>query len=219
MLILHLDANKLREDRLHLGDQAAFAGFLASEGLNASVTRADATDRDDLHRTLAELVRQKRTFDVVVAIGHSNSQGIRMAADYFVGWPVFGEYLKPLEPRRLVVIACQAGQWPSARDLFPRLKKLRRLYASPVNATKDLAQFMLALAPVLLEVKAPRAKQVTRAQVAAIVLTGGQIREWTRADIDSADGLLLDLAARAFDPVLRAVPGVIRQVLAGRRRA
>ena len=216
MLILHLDANKLRQDRLHLGEQAAFAAVLAKEGLNAPVTLAEATDRDQLHCMLAELVEQKRTYDVVVAIGHSNSEGIRIAADYFVHWQAFGEYVKPLQPRQLVLIACQAGQWPLARDIFPTLKKLRCLYASPVNATKDLAQFMLALAPILLEVRMPRAKHVTWAQAAAIALTGGQIREWTRADMDSTDGLLLDLAARMFDPVFRSVPAALRRMFTRR---
>lgn len=219
LLILHLDANKLRQDRLHLGQQAAFAGFLANEGLNADVTLADVIDRDQLHSTLAELVAQKRTYDVIVAVGHSNSRGIQIAANYFVEWKAFGEYLKFLEPRRLVLIACQAGQWPSAQDLFLTLKKLRRLYASPVNATKGLAQFMLMLSPVLLEVKAPRATHVTRTQVAAIALTGGQIREWTRSDMNHPDGLLLDLAAKALDPVVRAVPAALREIFTRGRRA
>lgn len=212
LLILHLDTNELRKGGLHLGAQASFAALLANEGLNADVTLADAYHLDDLHATLAKLVTEKRTYDVVVAIGHSNSRGIRIAADHSVEWNVFGEYIKPLEPRRLVLIACQAGQWPSARDLFLTLKKLRRIYASPVNARKNLAQFMLMLAPVLLEVKAPRAKQVTRAQIAALALTGGQIREWTRADTDRPEGLLLDLAAKALDPVAQAVPAALRKM-------
>ena len=216
LLILHLDANKLRHDGLHLGEQAAFTSLLANHGLNAAVVLADTTNQEDLLRTLAELVEKKRTFDVLVAIGHSNSLGIRIAADTFVDWKALGEYLKPLGPRRLVLVACQAGQWPSARDIFLKLKKLRRLYASPVNARKSLAQFMLALAPVLLEVRVPRAKHVTWAQTAAIALTGGQIREWTRADMDSSDGLLLDLAAKMFDPVFRSIPATLRQMFTRR---
>ena len=211
-MILHLDANQLRKDGLHLGAQASVAALLANEGLKADVSLADSYHLDDLHATLAELVTEKRTYDVVVAIGHSTSRGIRIAADHSVGWDVFGEYIKRLEPRRLVLIACQAGQWPSARDLFPKLKKLRRLYACPVNATKNLAQFMLTLAPVLLEVKAPRAKDVTRTQIVAVALTGGQIREWTRADMDRPEGLLLDLAAKALDPIAQAVPAALRKI-------
>lgn len=215
-MILHLDADKLRQDRLHLGEQAAFAALLANQGLNATVALADVTDRESLHRTLADLVERRCTFDVVVVIGHSNSAGIRIATDAFVEWQVFGEYLKPLHPRRLVLIACRAGQWPSARDIFPTLKKLRRLYASPVNATKDLAQFMLALAPVLLEVKGPRAKHVTWAQAAAVALTGGQIREWMRSDMENPDALLLDFAAKLLDPMVRSVPAALRQIFTRR---
>lgn len=215
LLILHLDADKLRRDRLHLGEQAAFIAGLAAVGLDAEVTIADVTDRDNLHRTLSDLVVGKRSFDVVVAIGHSNSTGIRIASNAFAEWSAFGDYLKPLRPRRLVLIACQAGQWPGAVALFGRLRELRRIYASPVNATKDLASFMLALVPHVVAIKVPKKKHLRWMQAAALALTGRQVRMWTRADAREPDGVLFDFAAKLFDRDLQKVPSILRQLFSG----
>ncbi|HMY20806.1 MAG TPA: hypothetical protein PKA58_30990 [Polyangium sp.] len=106
-----------------------------------------------------------------------------------------------------MMIACKAGQWPAATVLFRKLPKLRRIFASPVNASKDLANFMIAMTPYLLEVKAPPDSIVRFGQGALIALTGRQVRQWMRdRDKDDPAGQLLDLAAQWFDPILRNVP-------------
>lgn len=215
LLIVHLDADKLRADRLHLGDQAAIAALFSAYALGADVEVVDGTSRDDLHRSLGVLVQGKRKFDVVVVIAHSNADGIKIAADRdaFVDWEVFATYLKPFQPRRLVLVACQAGRWLAANLIFNKLPLLRRIYASPVNASRDLGALMLALVPHVVGVKVPKKKHVQVAQVAAVALTGRQLRTWNRTDKDEPEGMLLDLAAQFLDQHARRIPAIIQQLL------
>lgn len=211
LLILHLDVEKLRADSLHLGSEAAIAAGFSGVGLAADVAVVEGRDAPDLQRNLAALAERKRVFDVVVAIGHANAEGIVVAARTFVPWATFAAYLKPFEPRRLVLVACQAGRWPAANVLFTKLPKLRRIFASPVDASKDLANFMLLVVPYVVGVKAPTGTAVACAQAVAVALTGRQVREWRR-DTDKGDsaGLLLDLAAQFADPIARQVPQILR---------
>jgi hypothetical protein len=139
LLILHLDAEQLRRDGLHLGKAATFAAALAALGLDADVEVREATDQKDLLSVLADLASQNRAFDVIVAVGHSNSEGIVIAANTRpVPWATFAEYLKPFRPRRLMLVACQAGRWLAADTLFTRLRQLRRIFASPVKCVEGL---------------------------------------------------------------------------------
>lgn len=212
LLIVHLDAERLRADGLHLGEAARFIGALTAVGLTAEVEILDVTDRASLLREFARFAEARRTFDVVVAIGHSNSDGIKLASDErLVSWDAFANYMKPFAPRRLMLIACQAGRWPAADQLFKKLPKLRRIFACPVNASLDLAQFMIGVVPYIVAVRAPRGKAVSWAQAAAIALTGRQVREWKRGtDMGNAEGLLLDLLAQAADPYARQIPALLR---------
>jgi hypothetical protein len=110
-----------------------------------------------------------------------------------------------------MLVACQAGRWPAAEELFRRLPRLRRIFASPVNASLDLAQFMIGVVPYLVGVRVPRGKAVSWAQAAAIALTGRQVREWKReTDMGDANGLVLDLLAQVADPYARQVPALLR---------
>jgi hypothetical protein len=73
---------------------------------------------------------------------------------------------------------------------------------------------MVALAPYILHVKAPKHGLVFKAQVALAVLTGGQLRQWMRTrDMDNPEGLVLDLVACAADPLVRGVPRVLASML------
>ena len=190
---------------------------MAKHGLGADVEAIDVPDEQTLLQAFAGLAEGRRTFDVILAIGHSNTDGIRLAGGPggFVSWEVFAKYLRPFEPRRLVLVACEAGRWTAASILFRKLPKLRRIFASPVNTAKDLAQFMIAVVPYIVGVKAPKTNTTMWGKAAALALTGGQVREWKR-DTDKDDrsaGILLDLAAHVLDPYARQVPGVLRSLL------
>lgn len=215
LLVLHFDADKLRRDGLHLGGQAEVAALFSAFAFGADVAVGEGTSHAELLQVLGDLSQGRRTFDVIVVVAHSNAGGIKIAAEpeAFVDWEVFGTYLKPLQPRRLVFVACQVGRWPAANQLFSKLPLLRQIYASPVNASRDLGELMLALVPHLVSVKAPKKKHVQLAQAAAVALTGRQLRRWMRSEKDDPEGLLLDLASVLLDRSARHVPEALRRLI------
>jgi hypothetical protein len=207
LLVLQLDSDRLAGDGLSL---APFASAVSAFCVGAKVMVITATTRDDLQGKLSDLVLGGLAFDVVVVIGHSNFMGMRVAPDRFAEWDEFAKWVKPLHPRRLMLVACQAGRWPAADLLFRKLPKLRRIYASPVNASVHVGQLMLAMLPALVHVKAPRNDVVRAAQAALAAITGVQVRQWVRGqDKDNPEGLFLDFAAQVLDPWVRQLPGAL----------
>jgi hypothetical protein len=214
LLILHLDADKLRGDGLHFGEVAQFAGMLSATTLGARVEIRDATTRACLLEVLAQLVSDGASFDVVVVVAHSNASGIRIASDRFAGWEEFAAYLKPICPRRLMLVACRAGRWDAGEALFCGNRRLRRIFACPVNASKDFGALMLFAVPYVVAERAPRDKHVLWSQIAAITITGRQLREWRRTtDKGNPDSSVFDLLADIADPVARKVPEAVDAVL------
>jgi hypothetical protein len=210
LLILHLDAEKLRSDGLHLGDVAEFSGTLSAIALGAPVVIESTTSTGHLHETLAGHVSAKRTFDVVVVVAHSNAHGIRVASDLSVTWSAFAGYLKSLKPRRLLLVACRAGRWDAGEALFAAMPQLRRIFACPVNASKDFGALMFFAVPYLVAERRPKDRHVTWSQIASIAVTGKQLREWRRTtDKGNPDSAIFDLLADVADPVAREVPSAL----------
>jgi hypothetical protein len=211
LLILHLDAEKLRADGLHLNEVAEFSGALSAIALGSPVVIKDTTSGDQLHRTLAELVTAGRMFDVVVVVAHSNAKTVRIASDLSVSWDAFAGYLKPFKPRRLLLVACKAGRWDAGESLFVSMLQLRRIFACPVAASKDFGALMLFAVPYVVAMRTPRDRDVMWSQIAAVAVTGRQLREWRRCtDKGNPDSAILDLLADLADPVARTVPSALR---------
>jgi len=213
LLILHLDAGKLRTDGLHLDEVAQFSGVLSSIAFGAPVAMEDTASRHHLHEKLAGLVTAGRTFDVIVIVAHSNAEGIRIASDRFVTWDVFAAYLKPLKPRRLLLVACKAGRWDAGEALFASMRQLRRIFACPVNASKDFGALMLFAVPYVVAERRPKDRHVTWSQIASIAVTGKQVREGRRTtDKGNPDSAVFDLIADLANPVAREVPAALVSV-------
>ncbi len=210
LLILHLDVEKLRSDGLHLNDVAQFSGALSAVAFGAPVVIENTTSSGHLHETLAGFVSAKRTFDVIVVVAHSNAEGIRVASDLSVTWDAFAGYLKPLKPRRLLLVACQAGRWNAGEALFAAMPKLQRIFACPVNASKDFGALMLLAVPYVVAERRPKDQHVRWSQFAAIAMTGRQLREWRRrTDKGNPDSVIFNLLADVADPVAREVPSAL----------
>lgn len=211
LLILHLDAEKLKRDGLHLGEVAEYSATLSTVLLGAPVVIENTTSTNDLHESLARHVTVKRTFDVVVVVAHSNAKGICIASDRFVTWAVFAGYLKPFKPRRLLLVACNAGRWDAGESLFNAMPHLRRIFACPVKASKDFGALMLFAVPYVVAERRPKDKHVRLTQVASIALTGRQLREWRRTtDKGNQDSAVFDRIADFADPLAREVPAALR---------
>jgi hypothetical protein len=210
LLILHLDAEKLRGDGLHLGDVAEYSAMLSMGALGSSAAVADVTTLASLLKLFADFAEQKRTFDVIVAVGHSDAEGIQMASDRVASWEEFAAWVKPVRPRRLLLAACRAGRWGAGEALFAANDRLRRIFASPVNASKDFATMMLFAVPYVVAERRPRDKHVLWSQIAAVAVTGRQLREWRRVtDKGKPDRSVFDTIADLADPFARQVPGAI----------
>ena len=142
LLILHLDSAKLQSDGLHLTGPAAFASTWAGLGMRAEVEAIDGTDLQNLLRQLWNLAENGREFDVVVVVGHSNADGIRISADMFADWEAFAGYLRPFAPRRLLLVACvfrrtwalgPAGLGQAFRSIWADRSEATRLVAHVIG--------------------------------------------------------------------------------------
>jgi hypothetical protein len=163
------------------------------------------TTRADLNEQLAALALAKRTFDVVVLVGHGSRDGMRIAhAEGVTSWSAISGYLRPFKPRRLVLVTCEGGVSPAANALFDGLRDLRRIYATPSFASRKLGSLLFALAPLLVVEKAPSKTTVLAVKAALFTLTGEELRQWLRSrDHGNPDGLIVDALSRAAAPLVK----------------
>ncbi len=214
LLILHLDADRLRNDGLHLGDVAQFSGEFSRIALGASVTIEETTSNHHLCEKLATLALEKKRFDVIVVIAHSNAQGIRIASDAFVSWGAFAGYLTPFQPRRLLLVACKAGRWNASNALFAAMPKLQRIFACPVNASRDFGALMLFAVLHVVAERRLKDRHVMWWQVASIVTTGRQLREWRRTtDAGNPDSAIFDQITDFAAPCARQVSSAFKSAV------
>lgn len=206
LLILHLDAPRLRRDGLHLGSLAAYSAVLSAIALDSEVDVRDINECRDLDTLGSEFKRQRKQCDVVVVVAHSNQSHIRVAHDALMTWAQFARWLAHVSPRRLLLVACQAGRWDAGNALFKANRRLRRIYACPVNATKDFGALLMCAAPYLVAERTPKAALVRYGQIAAIATTGCQLREWRRT-VDGSDplGFAHDILADVAHPILKSI--------------
>lgn len=180
LLVLQLDSERLEADGL---DLAPFSEFVRLFLPRARAEIVRATSLDDLLMRLADL--HGRKFDVVAVVAHSNEQGIVLASGRATDpWEVFGQYLKPFEPRRLVLVACRGGRAVPTRALFTSLPKLRRIFATPVLANRLQGQVMISLLPHILCRPVPSRDLLRTVQAGLAVLQGRQLWEWRRGDFE-----------------------------------
>lgn len=201
ILFVFGDSDKLRSDglRLEVPSLVALGLTLLSE---ARADMIEGTTAATLRERLGARAARGRAHDVVVVVAHGNERGVRLASDGFYDWTSFADLVRPLTPRRLVLVTCDGGRWPAAQALFAKLPSLRRIFASPTKASGNLGGLMLALAPYLLTNKTPAPGEILAAQFAGHFLGGGQIRHWMRTrDADNAAGVLYDLSAQVLEHV------------------
>jgi hypothetical protein len=210
MLILRCDSEKLYADGLGLDGATKLIQWLSQDFV---VEVRDITTQATLSETFRAFAENKQTFDIVTIIAHGNREQLRLAKDYAAPWAGLAEWLRPLRPRRLVLIACAAGNWPAGNELFGKLRYLRRIYAPPVNANLIQGAAMLFALPYLLANRTPKPQHVLAAQALTTLASGGQLREWLRDDARDSTGRLLDIASMLFDPSIREAAAKVRDVL------
>ncbi len=180
LLIVRCDTGRLRAQGLALDAETLRTSVVSALGVGARIKMIDGTDRGSLLARLGELAVRRCVFDLVVVVGHADSSGIQLASDLFVFWKQFPEYLKRFRPRRLMLVACQAGCDPATKLMFAALPRLQRIYASTLNVSLGLAKFMLLVLPYVLAARSPSREHVVIGKTMAFAFTGGSLREWRR---------------------------------------
>lgn len=204
MLVLQLDSDRLEADGL---DLTPFASAVSKFMPQSKTTIVRATSFSSLLEQLAAL--HGRSFAVIAVVGHSNENGIVMAQGRVIDtWRAFSQYLHPLNPRQLVLVACRAGRALPSRTLFAELPTLQRVLASPTLANRLQGQLMIGLLPRLSKRRALDETLLRSVQAGLGLLSGRQLWEWTRRDYERdkddplspmVDDLVADIAEQLFE--------------------
>ncbi len=145
------------------------------------VVLADSTD--NLLHEFARCSTELRTFTTILVIAHSNQQGLNLTADrQSTTWPTFVNWVRPFAPRSLIFVACQAGRpWP-VKLLFDGLRSLNEIYAPPFITTREQAEIIQLLLPVVAlgKGRVDGLDQLIRAL--GLIATQSVIFRWTRRD-------------------------------------
>jgi hypothetical protein len=161
-----------------------------------------AASTSELLRDLGDSKTEHGTFDIIVAVGHSNMTGIAMTGDGpLVPWGQFATFLKPFKPKRVALIACQAGAWLPTRALFGGVPSLRELYGSPLLTNEPQMAMLKVLVPMLLAGVPIDPDLMRIAQITNFALTRGILFRQTRAEFERSDPVE-DLARVGLDCLL-----------------
>jgi hypothetical protein len=154
LLILECDANRLASEGMAMGNQIhTIAQVLPVTNRNLELALINS--QDDLRDAFVRYSERYRSIKVIVVIGHSDASGIRISTPHqtFLDWDVVAKWFQPFEPHYLVFAACKAGQYPSKSAFFDGLKKLKAIFASPVNISRLQVEIIKLLVPYLLLAK------------------------------------------------------------------
>lgn len=210
LLVLHLDADKLKRDGLHLGAFARMSGAIGAACLASVASIQDVTTVNSLLRLLVQQAAHRRTYRTVAIVGHSNAHGIQVADACFVPWETLARVLAPLQARTMLLVACGGGRWDAADALFSKNRSLRTIYACPVKASKEFGALLLTALPILMAEPEPSKDGVLLGQLTTVALTGCQLRVWQRAsDFRNPERRSLDAFAEALDPYARQIPTLL----------
>lgn len=128
VIIIECNARRLESQHLNLGDEIQRLCTFAVP--TAEIHLVKATTISELCNGLGKVAAAG--VDQVVIVGHSNETGLNLADGTFVRWESLPEWLGPLRPRILVLMACRAVQWPQCKLLFQALPTLKEIFGSPV---------------------------------------------------------------------------------------
>ena len=145
LLIIEGDYEKLESQSL----SCSWRFMNAAEGCGATPVLVRASTEADLHRQLANVLREAM-YDNVVIIGHGNDRGVRLCRDApLYTWDDLAEVLDSVEPLRMLLISCRSGQQGAVAGLFEAWESLREVFASPMNFKSNQTKTASLLMPFL----------------------------------------------------------------------
>ncbi len=129
-LILDCDPAPLPERTASFGDELE-----AAVGISAPRARRLRIRAGTTAELLSDLGAAKTAvghFDLIVVIGHSNERKLALTRDGHVTWSAVARWLAPFCPKKIILVACEAGRWVPGAALFEGIPSLRDVYGSPV---------------------------------------------------------------------------------------
>ncbi len=207
VLIIEGDARRLARDGIDaVGPLKAVLAFvnhpaLAALGLAVHVEHVRGESAPQLARSLAPYFDGGHRPDVVVLIGHSNTTGFRLLdGPRGIRWGTVAEWLRPLDPKRLVLVGCEAGDWLPCGALFKGIASLEVIFGSPMKLTAR--QSVVELLVPALAFDLPKNLLVC-IQALNFLQTNGVMLCRTRAEFEADP--TERLASRAIDEFIKAV--------------
>jgi hypothetical protein len=179
-LVLECDADNLALQGLGFAGEIQTVLDLLPKSIR--VLTALINSQEDFSKVLIRCAEKYSTVQNILIVGHSNRQIMRIAPGFDMPWNVLGKWLNKLRPKKMALIACEAGQFYSTRALFDELPTCRTIYASPFKATKQQFSAIHLLLTYILLAKIYDRNHIFRAQIANFAHTGGIILECTRSN-------------------------------------
>ncbi len=203
LLILECDSNKLKEQNLALGSelQSQTKLFLPRNPVELVGTTSEAY----LLETFAALFKEGRQYKNIVIIGHSNSSGLQLFADRFVGWEGLANWINPFDPQRVILLACQAGQWLPCAALFNGIPKLNEIFGSPILANRDQRLIVLGKLLHILGSKKEDANLNQLMQLGNFLITRGIMFSRSRAEYERGGDESGEFWTRLAEPFINQI--------------
>lgn len=178
LLIIECDSPKLQSQGLSCVDE-----IQVTSQLWADTVVVKGGSQSELCRDLGNLAN--RRFEYILVIGHSNIKGIVLMSDRPpVLWADFSSWIVDFKPKKIVLIACDAGRYLTFAALFAQIPTLREVYGSPIRAGKNLAKAMHILLPILYNAKAEDSPGVRITQLYTWLITKEVLFRYTRQGVN-----------------------------------
>jgi hypothetical protein len=204
LLVLECDAPKLAGQGISAAKDLLALAKLVPDCVSAHVP---VSSLDGMLRDLGECKAKHGTFDIVCVVGHSSMAGIAVTGSTpgdSMLWPKFAAFLAPVQPKRIALVACQAGAWLPSKALFDGVPSLLELYGSPLLTNEQQMVLLKMLVPLLLAGVRVDPEVMRIAQIANFALTRGVLFRQTRAEFQRSDPVE-DLARIGLDVLLNVL--------------
>lgn len=182
LLILECGAEKLQRQSLSVANELNQIIQILPAKISAQAALINSAA--DLQDNFVSFKEKYSSIKVIVVIAHSNRDVISIAPDMVLRWEAFARWVQPFNPRQMVFIACEAGQYPSTQTLFDEIPRLTKIYASPIKTSRAQAEIIKLLVPYLLLSKRQDDDIIRLGQLWNFLNNGGMILRCSRRNTE-----------------------------------
>jgi hypothetical protein len=181
VLIVECDSMKLQQQGLAVGRE--IYTYIRTLLPRNPIHLVESHTQAKLLEELANVFESRLPFRTIVVVGHSNREGLQLSSDAFVGWEAVGRFLSPFAPRRVLLLACGAGQSYPSNSLFDTVETLDEIFASPIPTRKNQQYVLLGKLLHVLFAKKENRQINQLMQLGNLMLTGGIMYHRSRREL------------------------------------